>query len=186
MWSTRSHSQQRKLQLSSTLPPDSYTAGGGMAYRMRAPLLLRAGCERASVMCSIYGNHEQSIILNWSVFNIEQYCTACELAIAPHVQPGFLTNPVYFGSSSVNSTIQCVSFCAFENSLENSLEGGHRSSESRGASTRGASTVRIECSFRSTTVLCVSHNLRLPEKIFVKIFRAVHRRKAERETVPSV
>ena len=152
MWSTRSHSQQRKLQLSSTLPPDSYTAGGGMAYRMRAPLLLRAGCERATVMCSIYGNHEQSIILNWSVFNIEQYCTACELAIAPHVQPGFLTNPVYFGSSSVNSTIQCVSFCAFENSLENSLEGGHRSSESRGASTRGASTVRIECSFRSTTV----------------------------------
>lgn len=35
-------------------------------------------------------------------------------------------------------------------------------------------------------VLCVSHVLRLPKKIFVKIFRAVHRWKAERETVPSV
>ena len=48
----------------------SYTAGGGMAYECRGvPHCSAPGCERATVMCSIYGNHEQSIILNWSVFN---------------------------------------------------------------------------------------------------------------------
>ena len=35
-------------------------------------------------------------------------------------------------------------------------------------------------------ILCVSHNLRLPKKIFVRKFRAIHRWEAERETFPSV
>eukprot|EP01043_Picozoa_sp_COSAG02_P075330 COSAG02_NODE_15483_length_1166_cov_15.753515_1_plen_55_part_10 len=44
--------------------------------------------------------------------------------------------------------------------------------------------IRVFVCSGNTILLYVSHDLRLPKKIFVKIFRAVHRWKAERETVP--
>jgi hypothetical protein len=51
----------------------------------------------------------------------------------------------------------------------------------------GCETFRVEHDrSQRYRLLYVSHVLRLLKKMFVKIFRPVHRWKAERETVPSV
>ena len=81
-----------------------------------------------------------------------------------------------------DSTVNCVCVCVCVSSWPSA---GPRASHSW----RHGLMAHAACHYRSTLlsiesihILYVSHNLRLPKKIFVRKFRAIQRWKAERET----